>query len=267
MKANWKWVLMGLAVVVMISCKSKNEPEDVTPDEPEDEYVQPISVTDNSLADWDALPAEYVFVAECPEDATLVGLKKVKVYADAYYVFIQAEPDPEEIISLDWVPFHIYLNTDNSDKTGGYNDEHNDGNSDVMLEGAVFGSETASTLEEAAVSYAPSVCKWWGEVGGSSWDYWTDPATAPHTADDNWGAIVAEGNLQECKSQFVNGIIEIQFMRELIPTPAGWSEEAFGIGFDIQQNWNSVGILPLVSPTDDNPAGHTNKLTVKIHKQ
>lgn len=263
MKANWKWALMGLAVVAMISCKSKNEPEDTTPTDPEEEYVQPISVEDNSLADWNALPAEFVFEAVCPEDAASLGLKKVKVYADKYYVFIQAEPDPETIVDLDWVPFHIYLNTDNSDKTGGYNDEHTDANCDVMLEGAVFGDEAATSLAEAAISYAPGVFKWWGEVGGTGWDYWTDPSTE-HSADDGWGAIVAEGNLQECKSQFVDGIIEIQFMRELVPTPAGWSEEAFGIGFDIQQNWNSVGILPLVSPTDADPAGHTAKLTVKI---
>ena len=38
------------------------------------------------------------------------------------------------------------------------------------------------------------------------------------------------------------------------------------IGFDVQQNWSSVGILPCVSPTDENPSGLAPKLKVKINK-
>jgi len=233
--------------------------------EGEGEFVKLIDVTDNSLADWDKVPEGYVFTEICPDDAQLLGLKSVKVCADAQYVYVLAEPDPETITDLAWVPFHIYLNTDNSDATGGYGDEFADANADVLIEGAVFGSETATTLEEAAISYAPATFKWWGEVGGSGWDFWTDPSTT-HDATDKWGAIVGEGDLAECMSQFVDGKIEIQFMRELIPTDAGWNEDAFGIGFDIQQNWSSVGILPQVAATEAGGVGYAPKMTVRIKK-
>ena len=38
------------------------------------------------------------------------------------------------------------------------------------------------------------------------------------------------------------------------------------IGFDIQQSWESVGILPIEAATEENPNGHTVKLQVKINK-
>jgi len=221
-----------------------------------EDYTKLVNVTDNSIAEWANLPADYVFEATCPNDAALLGLKSVKVFADAYYVFALIEPNMDDVTDLESVPFHVYLNTDNSDATGGYGDEFTDANADILLEGAVFSGG-------AACSYGPGVFKWWGEVGGTSWDGWTEPGVE-HGSDDCWGAIICEGDLTECASQFVDGKIELQFMRELVP--ASWNDSEFGIGFDIQQNWSSVGILPQVSPTDDNPNGRANKLQVKIKK-
>ena len=266
MKANWKFALMCAATLAFVACNNPEPNPNPNPDpdpEPQD-YVQKIQVNDNTLADWNDVPADKIVSCQLTDDAALLGLKSVKVYADEYYIFIQAEPDPEVITSLAWVPFHVYINTDNSDATGGYGDEFTDANTDICLEGAVFGSETATTLAEAAISYAPGVFKWWGEVGANGWS-WTDPSVT-HTADDKWGAVIGEGELQGTASQFVNGIIEIQIMRELVPTDAGWNEEEFGIGFDIQQDWSSVGVMPLVAPTDDNTNGYTHKLQVKIDK-
>mgnify|MGYP006916031958 CR=1 FL=1 len=257
MKANWKIALMCFAAVAMVACKS-TEPDDPKKEggeEEEGEFVSPIKVDDNSLADWDALPAEYVVSATCPDDAALLGLKSVKVYADKLYINIIAEYSTDDIIDLEWVPFHVYLNADNSDATGGYGDEFTDANAEWLLEGAVL-------AEGAAYSYNPAVFKWWGEVGGAGWE-WTDP-DATHDASDFWGAIVGEGQLPVGASQIVDGNkIEIQILRELIP--AEWADE-FGIGFDIQQNWSSVGVLPLVSPTEANANGYTKKLQVKIDK-
>ena len=256
MKANWKWAIMFAAVLVFAACGGKKpEPTPVDPDPEPEPYAQKIFVNDNSIADWANVPAEFVVEAKCPADAALLGLKSVKVYADEMYIFALVEPNMDDVTDLEWVPFHVYLNTDNSDATGGYGDEFTDANADICLEGAVF-------AEGAACSYAPGVFKWWGEVGASGWE-WTDPSVE-HTADDKWGAIVGEGELAGTASQFVDGKIEIQIMRELVP--ATWSEEAFGIGFDIQQNWSSVGVLPLVSPTDDNANGYTKKLQIKIDK-
>ena len=218
--------------------------------------IPEIDVTDGSLADWDALPAEYVVSAVCPEGAALLGLKSVKVYATEMYINILVEPNMDDIQDLSWVPFHVYLDIDNSDETGGYGDEFTDANTDILCETAVFADEP--------IAYNPAVFKWWGEVGGSGWE-WTDPAN-PGDESNFWGAIIGEGQLPVGKSQYVDGKFEIQLLRELLGTVHPMSEEAFGIGFDIQQNWSSVGILPIGEDTEENPGGHVAKLKVRICK-
>ena len=214
-----------------------------------------ISVTDNSLADWEALPKEFVFSAECSEEAAKLGIIGVAVYADPIYLNILVEFNPDEVVDLDWVPFHVYINTDNSDATGGYGDEFTDPNTDILLEGGIYSAGEP-------IAYNPAVFKWWGEVGADGWS-WTDPSVE-HDASDFWGAIVGEGQLPIGNSELVDGMFEIQLVRELIP--ATWNDTEFGIGFDVQQNWSSVGILPNAPVTDENPAGKAHKIQVKINK-
>jgi len=227
--------------------------------------VPEISVTDGSLADWEALPKDKVFSCECPAGAALLGLKGVAVYATSMYINILVEPNMEDITDLAWVPFHVYLDLDNSDATGGYGDEFTDANTDILCESAVFAAEEGVTdPAQAAYSYNPAVFKWWGEVGGSGWN-WTDPEN-PGDETNFWGAIIGEGQLPVGASEYVDGKIEIQLLRELLGTVHPMSDDQFGIGFDIQQNWSSVGILPCGEDTEANPGGHVAKLKVKINK-
>ena len=219
--------------------------------------VPEIKVDDNSLADWDALPAEYVVSAVCPEDAAMLGLKSVKVSATEMYISILVEPNMEDIVDLEWVPFHVYLDADNSDETGGYGDEFADANTDLLCESAIF-------CEGQPYAYNPAVFKWWGEVDADGWS-WTDPSVE-HDGSDFWGAIIGEGQLPVGNSQYVDGKFEIQLLRELLGTVHEMNDSEFGIGFDIQQNWSSVGILPCASATDENPSGEMAKLKVKINK-
>lgn len=224
--------------------------------------IPEIKVDDNSLADWDALPAEFVASAVCPENAALLGLKSVKVYATEMYISILVEPNMEDIVDLSWVPFHVYIDLDNSDETGGYNDEHTDANCDILC-------ETGLWAEGEPCVYNPGVYRWWGEVGATGWDDWTEPGVT-HDASDFWGAIIGEGQLPVGNSQYVDGKFEIQLLRELLATvPASgftMNNEEFGIGFDIQQNWSSVGILPIGEDTEENPGGHVAKMKVRINK-
>ena len=235
-------------------CKVTVKPGGVTPPPAE---IPEIDVTDGSLADWDALPAEFVFSATCPDDAALLGLKSVKVYATEMYISILVEPNMEDIVDLEWVPFHVYLDADNSDETGGYGDEFADANADLLCESAIF-------CEGQPYAYNPAVFKWWGEVGADGWS-WTDPSVE-HDGSDFWGAIIGEGQLPVGNSQYVDGKFEIQLLRELLGTVHEMNDSEFGIGFDIQQNWSSVGILPCASATDENPSGEMAKLKVKINK-
>ncbi len=232
-------------------CKVTVKEGGVTPP-PSD--VPEINVEDNSLADWDALPAEFVVEAVCPEEAAMLGLKSVKVYSTEMYLYVLVEPNMDDITDLEWVPFHMYINADGSDETGGYGDEFADANAEWLLEGSIY-------AEGNPYSYNPAVFSWWGEVGGSGWD-WTDPSVE-HDASDFWGAIIGEGQLPVGQSQCVDGKHEIRILKELISEDFA---DEFGIGFDIQQNWSSVGVLPCVAATDENPNGYTAKLRVKVNK-
>lgn len=214
-----------------------------------------VSVTYHSIAEWNSLPQEYVAEAICPADAVYSGLKSVKVYADPTYINILVEPDMNVLPDLEYVPFHVYIDTDNSDATGGCSDMFTDANTDILLEGAVFSNYNPC-------SYNPFVFKWWGEVGGSGWE-WTDPYT-DHDESDCWGAIICEGALYDCASQFVDGKFEFKINRTNIP--ATWSNSVLGIGVEIQQSWSTAGILPCVSPSEENPSGIAAKLKVKIDK-
>jgi len=263
MKANWKIALMCVATLAFVACNDKNKPSGGGDGGGEEDFVSLISVSDNTTDDWKAIPAEKVASFECPSDAAMDALKGVAVYADKVYINILVEYDPEQITNREWPAFHVYINTDNSDATGGYSDEFDDPNADVLLETAVF-------AEGEPNSYNPAVFKWWGPVGGSGWawtEHWEEEGYYTDGDGLKWGAIVGEGELPIGVSQNIGDkYIEIQLLRELIPSDAGWNENEFGIGFDIQQNWQSVGFLPCASPTDENPAGHAKKMLVKIDK-
>jgi len=251
----------GVKVDGIATCKITVTKGGVTPPAGD---VPEISVTDGSLADWEALPKDKVVSWECPAEASLLGLKGVAVYATEMYISILVEPNMDDITDLSWVPFHVYIDLDNSDATGGYGDQFTDPNTDILCEGAVFAGEEGATPAQAACQYNPAVFKWWGEVGGNGWE-WTDPSVE-HDASDFWGAIIGEGQLPVGNSEFVDGKFEIQLLRELLGTVHPMSNDAFGIGFDIQQNWSSVGILPIGPATDEDPNGHVAKLKVKINK-
>lgn len=253
---KFKFALMCAAALAMIACEKNKENGPVDPNDPEepvDEYVQIIKVDDNSLADWNNVPADYLATTTHVDGASMDGLKSVKVYADELYINLLVEVNDEVVTDREWTPFHVYLNTDNSAATGGFGDQWITADVDVMLETAIF--------QSGAAAYNPAVFKWWGADGESGW-LWTDPEN-PGTADNGWGALVPEGSMPIGVAQMVDGKIEIQLMWELIP--ATWAD-TFTIGFDIQQSWNSVGILPNAADAEDGSEVLAEKLTVKFNK-
>ena len=218
-----------------------------------DEYVNPISLTDGSLADWDALPAAFVATTTHAEGASMDGLKSVKVYADQMYINLLVEVNDEVVTDRAWTPFHVYLNADNNAATGGFGDQWITPDVDVMLETAIFA--------DGAAQYNPAVFKWWGADGESGW-LWTDPnGVADET--NGWGALIPEGTMPIGNAQMVNGKIEIQLMWELIP--ANWADK-FTVGFDIQQSWTSCGILPNAADAEDGSEVLAEKLEVTFNK-
>ena len=212
---------------------------------------QIISVTDGTLSDWDNVPSDYLFKTECAPNASKNGLKSVQVYVDLSCINLLVEVNDEVITDREWTPFHVFINSDNSSSTGGYGDLWKDADTDLMLETAIFASG-------AVYPYNPGVFKWWGPDGGNGW-YWTDPEVEI-TPENGWGALVPEGSKSIGNSQMVDGKIEIQLDYTQIPMP--FDETTFTLGFEIQQSWNTVGVLPNADNYE-----LAEKLRVNVHQQ
>ena len=229
-------------LMVSVSCNKNNGDEDDPdgPDEPE--YVAPITI-DGEFADWAKLPSANVAEAKCDPEATKTALKVVKVYADPVYVFVYFEWDKDQIThepDVEHVPFHCYINTDGDASTGGYGDEFSDACSELLFEGFVYpdGAKVGS--------YEPGVFKWTGDVNGTGW---------------TWEDLGEFNGL--CAGAGIEGKYEFQIARELLPMKLA---DKFSIGFDIQQGWESVGVLPNSHVTDENPGGLAASLQVKTVK-
>ena len=209
------------------------------PCECEEEYVSPITV-DGSFADWDALDASKVSVATCAADAKWTALSKVKVYADEVYINVYFEFVADELADLSSVPFHVYINQDASEATG--NDQFiGQGGQDWLLEGFVFS-------EGEFCSYDPYLFSYDGAEDTVEWAY-----TEVLPENSGVGSGAGSGNKYE-----------FALMREMLMGVE--LADTFTIGFDIQQDWNSVGVLPNTDVTDDNANGSVPMLSVTIVK-
>ncbi|MBQ6198215.1 MAG: hypothetical protein IJK44_03150 [Bacteroidales bacterium] len=204
----------------------------------ESEYVAPITI-DGDFADWAKLDASKIAKAECVAGATKDDLKLVKVYFDSDNIFVYTEFEVGELDAEGdlWIPFHFYLNADNSAATGGDSQQFTDKDAEWMFETSI-------------TSYDPGLFKWWGAVGADGW-LWTphdaDNSLPEHSADDNWGAIMGEGSGIGSSAGTIDrktgkGAYEIQI--QLAMMPGVEFADVFTVGFDIQINWSTTGILP-----------------------
>ena len=232
-----------LMVSVAVSCNKNDDDDD---DEGgSSEYVAPIKI-DGDFSDWAKLDGSKIASASTNKDATKTALKTVKVYADAIYVFVYFEWDKDQIShepDVEHVPFHCYINTDGDAKTGGFGDEFSDACADIMFEGFIY-------PDGAAVgSYEPGVYQWVGEPNGTGWEAcWEDLG--------EFNNLTAGAGIE--------GKYEFQIARELMPKKLA---DNFSIGFDLQQSWDSVGLLPNAAATDDNPGGLAPSLQVTTVKK
>lgn len=233
------------ATILAVSCK-KNDPKPgpgPDPEDPEDpEYVMPITI-DGDFSDWAKLDASKMVVAQSAEGATKEALKVVKVYADEFFVFVYFEWDKDQISyepDVEHVPFHVYINGDNDFTTGGYADQWADAAFDIMLEGSIY------PTGESVGAYEPSVFRWSGEPNASGWT-WEDVGEIA-------GITSGAG---------IEGKYEFYINRSLYP---GTFADQFTIGFDIQQSWNSVGILPNAASSEEDPSGLAPSLVINTNK-
>ncbi len=201
---------------------------------------------DGEFDDWAALEKGTFSQTFGDDEATHPALTHCKVYATAEKVYVYVEWDMEYIEDTSWVPFHCYINTDGDATTGGYADQFSDACSDILLEGAVY-------AEGEICSYWAGGYPWVGEPNASGWSW------APDT--DN---IFPEEAPTEGAG--IDGKYEFSIDRKMFADAGFPFADEFSIGFDIQQNWNSVGVLPNAAPSEDSPAGVVASLKVKTIK-
>ena len=207
--------------------ETPNEGENETPNEGENETPSGAGITiDGDFADWDALTD--VATAVCDPEAGWTALTTLKACADAEAVYVYLEFVEAEVADRAWTPVHLYLDADGSAETGGYGDQYAEAACEWCLEGAVF-------ADGAFCSYDGGLYPWMGEVGANGWE-WGESLYAGFTS----GA--GAGNKYELK-----------LTKELCED-IEWAA-TFGLGVDIQQSWESVGVLPNAACTDDNSAG------------
>ncbi|MBR6306376.1 MAG: hypothetical protein IKR38_06340 [Bacteroidales bacterium] len=260
MKKLFYFAAMAAVLVSFAACEKGNKPgrnDDDDDDGPA--YVNPIKI-DGNFADWAALDASKVATATCATGRTDTdALKTLKVYCDEYYLSFYIEFDKNKVdpYSATALPFHIYLNSDNSAATGGYGDEFADADADWCLEASLLGWDASGTVQ----SWDPSAFKWWGEPGQDGW-LWTEHSVNPnvpeHSDADQWGAIKA-GGIAEGAGSVADGKYEAQIDLSALPFTLA---DTFTIGADIQQNWSSIGWLPNAAQEESNPSGKAKKLVV-----
>ena len=203
------------------------------------EYFSLISVTDGTAADWDALPAEYVASATHTEGCSLDGLKNVKVFADEASINLLVEWNSASI-DLSCVPFLVFINVDPGAATGGYGGYWMEPyDIDLLTEGFIF-------LDGMPCAYEPGLFAYGGDPGTDEW---------------NWSELVPASS-DWIKSQHLgDNKMEIQIIKDLIPVQRA---DEFTIGFDIQESWNSVGVLPNAADDELGNRVLAEKLRVKV---
>ena len=255
MKANWKIALLCFATI-LVACEKKDAADDQNQSgnqstTPSSYAGSPISVKDKSVADWDALDPSKVAIATIAEKPLWSALRELRVYADEVYINYMLRIDPKQYTSHTSVDaMHIYMNADNNTNTGGFFDSFSDAGADLMFEAGLFDDE------ENPVPYSPTVHKWNGPQGA-------DVAVEDRTGD--WSVVwVAAGTIKG-ESQFIgDSIIEGRLVIDLIP--GGFKDKAFGIGFDLQQNWENIGLLPQLNTPNGVNVGRTEMLSVTFDK-
>ena len=202
---------------------------------------------DGEFADWAALAEGTYSKTFGDEDSNHPALTKALVYADVDYIYVYIEWDTDQVAyepGVEHVPFHCYINTDGNETTGGYADQFSDACSDVLTEGWLYD-------EDGMAPYDPGIYPWTGEPNAAGW---------------GWGDAILPDGSGFGNGAGVEGKYEFSLSRQTLADMGFEVAEVFSIGFDIQQNWESVGILPSTAPDESNASGILPSLQVTTQK-
>ena len=241
-----------VAVATLLFACSDEKGNDNNPNNqggPSSDYTMPISI-DGNFADWDALDAGKVAVATLPEGPVKYdALKTLKVYADEYFIYAYIEFDDTALVDKEMVPTHFYINTDNNPLTGGGDALWIDCDADHLFEGFIYD-------QGSMCSYDPNVYAWHGFDNEPDWLWGAEEEAVLFS-----GVGMSKGAAKVDENGV--GAYEFSFIIDLLPFELA---DTFTVGVGIQQNWDSVGMLPCNLTSTDDPEGSAEKLVVTIDK-
>ena len=251
--------MFAAVMVSFSSCTEKPGPDNGPVDEtcPEcgellddctcNDFVSAIQI-DGDFSDWAAVTP---VSATCNPEAKYTALETVKVYTDEMYIHVYFEFSEDELTDLSSVPFHVYINQDNNTEGCGDDQWLGQGGQDFLFEGWVFSEGAFCTYDPGIFMYDETVLKddGSGPVGDG------DLATIEWA----WASVLGDGSGIATGAGAGNKY-ELSIMKEMCPGME--LAETFGLGVDIQQNWNSVGVLPNDAITDTNANGAAPMLQV-----
>ena len=212
-----------------------------------EDFVSAITV-DGQFDDWAAVTP---LTATCNAEAKYTALTTLKVYTDEMYIHVYFEFSEDELTDLSSVPFHVYINQDNNTEGCGDDQWIAQGGQDYLFEGWVFSGDAFCTYDPGIFKYDETVLKedGSGPVGDG------DLATIEWA----WDSVLADGSGVATGAGSGNKY-ELSIMKEMCPGLE--LSETFGLGVDIQQSWNSVGVLPNEAITETNANGTAAMLQV-----
>jgi hypothetical protein len=201
------------------------------------ESYQGSIIVDGDFSDWDELSVNDCYTVRCAPDAYYTALKEMKVYDDPYHIYVYFQFDPDQ---LDYsnVSMHIAFNSDGNIHTGGYN-WWSDLCIDYLLESFIY-------LDNQPCPFESGIWAFDDEPNSPSW-YWEEVAMS------------ASGLGRSC----VNGDrYELALSKAVLRHWGVHLAQTYGIGLDIEKDWDTVGLLPNADVTEENRMGASPMLYI-----
>lgn len=201
------------------------------------ESYQGSITVDGDFSDWDELPANDCYTVRCAPDTYYTALKEMKVYDDPYHIYVYFQFDPDQ---LDYsnVCMHIAFNSDGNIHTGGY-DWWSDLCIDYLLESFIYLDNQPCPFESGIWAFGdePNISSW-------AWDEVVNPAS---------------GLGMGC----VNGDrYELALSKAVLRHWGVHLAQTYGIGIEIQRDWDTIGLLPNADVTEENRMGASPMLYI-----
>ena len=227
--------------------KQKEEGTEQTDERTTEEPAWPkYSLTmDGDDSDWAKLDQTYVVSLTAPEGRTAGHdlLKSAKIYVDPDFIniYITFQDTIKQAVN-----HNLYVDFDNSDETGGYDNQFTDPNSEIS-----FQSQIRKAGETEFISLTGTLYEWSGEVGGK----YNDPETGKLMNNWEWTSIMSISDIALGAGKSLgDGISAYEYQIRLTDDDVTtmdvvelyeMNETQIGIGVDILAGWTDVGNLPL----------------------